>query len=294
MKKSVLIASLLFLSLCGFAQQVWTYQPGPQQGKDAFIYTLESDESFGDHPNFMASAWTNGGEFVVVRCLIDILPENVPDNIEILDAKLSLYSYDSPSNGAHSTASGSNACFLRRIVEPWSENSVTWFTQPETTTENQVVLDASSFSIQDYEDIDITAMVQDMIESDDQGRGIMIRLQTEDIYRAMVFGSSDNDDPELRPKVVITYESTLSMDDQDELEFNLFPNPAESWVRLELPGDQTGELRIWDNSGRVILSEIFQGRSQVEVDISDLSNGIYFVESITESGQGVEKLVIAR
>lgn len=294
MKFLLPLIALLSFGFSSQAQEVWTYQPGPDQGKDAFIYDLEPSENFFDHPNFMASAWTNGMQFTRVRCLIDFLPQSLPEDIQVLDARLSLYSYDSPSNGPHSNLSGSNASLLQRIVEPWEEMNVTWVNQPETTTENQVTLEASTFAIQDYEDIDITALVQDMIANPSQGHGLMIRLITEDFYRAMVFGSGDNPNPDLRPKVVITYESTLSIEDVNDLGFGLYPNPTDSQVRIKLKKASTGELRVYDISGRLVRNEYFSATAEIQTDVSELPNGLYVVKTLSEHGEATGKLMISR
>jgi len=289
---SSLVFAMIFSS--SFSQEVWIYQPDAETGKDAFIYTLEPFENLGDHPNFMASAWTNGGEPTVVRCLIDVIPEGFPEGVEIIDARLSLYSYDSPSNGPHSTISGSNATYLQRIVEPWSETEVNWMNQPETTTQNQVTLQASAFSIQDYEDIDITALVQDMMANPDQDHGLLMKLITEDYYRAMVFGSSDNDNPELWPKIEITYEAPLAVDDLNGIDFRIFPNPCDSWTRVQFQEEEVGRINVFDQMGKLLDSKGFSGSSEVLLDLSHLADGIYTLQCITENGTGSEKLVVSR
>jgi hypothetical protein len=287
---------LVFLSFGLSAQETIIYQPGPEDGKDAFIYTLEPQLNVGGHQNFMASAWTSGLTPLAVRSLIDVIPPDLPPNVNILEAKLSLYSYDSSSNGPHSTLSGSNNAVLRKIIEPWDEWTVTWENRPAATTMNQVQLPASTAAIQDYLDIDITILVQDMVDSPETGHGLLIKLATEQPYRAMVFGSSDNENPELRPKIEITYESTLSYDsDESESELELFPNPASETFHVRGKELNGGELRIYDLNGRLIESYKQLSDELLEINIAHLANGSYLVQLIYSTGiSSNHTLVIAR
>ncbi|MCZ4409133.1 DNRLRE domain-containing protein [Cryomorphaceae bacterium 1068] len=290
--------TLLFIFLCFelSAQETIIYQPGPEDGKDAFIYTLEPELNVGDHQNFMASAWTNGLTPLAVRCLIDVIPPDLPPDVNILEAKLSLYSYDSSSNGPHSTLSGSNNAVLRKIIEPWEEETVTWANRPAMTTINQVQLPASTAAIQDYLDIDITILVQEMIDNPETGHGLMIKLATEQPYRAMVFGSSDNDNPELWPKIEITYETTLSSDwGESESELTLFPNPTSEIVRVQGKELNGSELRIYDLNGRLIESYKQLSDELLEINVAHLANGSYVVQLVNSTGiSSNHTLVIAR
>ena len=61
-----------------------------------------------------------------------LLSLRFPSNLNITAAYLYLYSYDS-NNGIHSTLSFSNEAVLRRVIEPWEEDVVTWNNQPAVT-----------------------------------------------------------------------------------------------------------------------------------------------------------------
>lgn len=77
------------------------------------------------------------------------------------------------------------------------------------------------------------------------------------------------------------------------IDFSLYPNPAKGQVKIEtaLYGDL--ELRLLDVVGREVLVNQFTGRS-FTLDVSELNQGIYFVELSDESSKAktIRKLVI--
>lgn len=191
---------------CSVGTKTITLKPDASEGKDAALGDGEPNTNYGSHPEFSALAWTCGGSPCRIRSLLQFDLSDIPEGSKIIDAKLSLYSWNSPSNGSHSTQSGSNETFLQRITENWSENTVTWNSPPFVTTVNQVVLQASSNAIQHYEDIDVTDIVQDMVDDPANSYGFFFRLSTEQEFRKMIFASSDNPDAGLHPKLEIEYQ----------------------------------------------------------------------------------------
>ncbi len=75
-------------------------------------------------------------------------------------------------------------------------------------------------------------------------------------------------------------------------ESNLFPNPAYESVSIKsTPETQT--IRIIDIQGRIVRS--FQPNSSISsVPLQELSNGIYTVQRLSNTGIFVEKLIIAK
>ena len=68
-----------------------------------------------------------------------------------------------------------------------------------------VKLSASTSEMQDYKNIDVTAMIQEMINKPSENYGFMIRLVNENHYRRILFGSSDNANVKKRPKLVVDF-----------------------------------------------------------------------------------------
>jgi len=145
----------------------YTFQPGPRVGKDAILHGLDSEvnRNYGENPQVAANAWTYGGVPGTVRNLIEFDLKQIPQNAKIKKAVLSLYAweYDNKEFGQHSTLSGPNTSLLYRVTSPWNEDEVTWNKHPEYTEENHIRIPSSDFPTQNYPDIDVTPLVEDMV-----------------------------------------------------------------------------------------------------------------------------------
>jgi PKD repeat protein len=181
-------------------------QPGPEEGKDAQLWTILPDTNYGDIPKFDCSGWTHYGVPGVNRAVIDFDLSAIPAEAEVTDARLNLYFVClEPSFFGHT---GYNDAYLQLITEPWEEDVVTWNNQPASTEDFQVYLPPSTDPYQDYTDIDITEFVQKLKAQPETYHGIMLRLLDESPYRCLLFASSDySDTVEMRPKLEITYQS---------------------------------------------------------------------------------------
>jgi len=185
-------------------------QPNNVVGKDAVIWSSKPDKNSASSIDFQAMAWTWYGKNLsngVRRSLIEFDISNIPTYAVIDSAKLSLFhnSETSEPTGGHSIMKDSNSSFLQRVIEPWEENLVTWDNQPSTTTQNQVTLAKSKGIKEDYLSIDVTVIIQDMISNPKSNYGLMLKLRSEQYYRAMIFASSDHPDKNFHPKLEINY-----------------------------------------------------------------------------------------
>ena len=73
--------------------------------------------------------------------------------------------------------------------------------------------------------------------------------------------------------------------------FSFSPNPAKDMVRIS--SNDIREVRLTDNTGRVVLRQSCNGNSQVNISVAGLSHGLYMIQVI-DSKQTVQtgKLVI--
>ncbi len=152
-------------------------QPDAAAGKDAVLHGLASNANinYGNNVQFIASAWTFSSVPGVVRSVIQFDFTSIPSNATITSAKLSLYASDgSGGSPQHSTLSGPNDAWLERVTSSWSESTVTWNTQPTTTTQNRVSLPSSISPTEDYLNIDVTTLVQDMTNTGSSSTSIDI------------------------------------------------------------------------------------------------------------------------
>ena len=191
-------------------------RPGPDCGKDALVWNApgfnNANINYGDDPSIGAHAWTNTGIPDTGRSLIEFELDQIPVGALITSAYLSLYNDSSLAYcyGSHASLSGPNTGRIRRVISPWNEHLVKWFTQPSTTALHEVIVPATAGPHSNYQSIDVTALVQDMVNDPDSSFGFMLSLEDETYYRALTFASSDDVNPSMRPSLLIIYQIPAS------------------------------------------------------------------------------------
>src|SRR6185436_1717126 len=160
-----------------------TFQPGPNEGMDAVIGNCLSCgyyyTNFGSSDDFAAAAWTNGGDISDMRGLIRFDLSAIPTNATVTSAALSLYFNPISSNGDHQSLSGPNTALLQRLTSSWDEYTVTWDNQPATTSAGEVVVPQTVTNTEDRPNIDVTALVQQMVTDPATNYGLLFREETE-------------------------------------------------------------------------------------------------------------------
>jgi len=186
-------------------------QPASTAGKDSYVYKYErtgydfcANTNYDGSETHVAKAWTGSGYPRYYRTFLEFDMTTLPGNAKIDSARLDVYWPDlgvQHSGGTYSRYSIAST-YIRRVLENWSENSITWNNQPDDTTLNQVSVDAPSTGTSDFS-ANVTEIVKDMLR--DGNYGFMWRLQTEQYWRGMRFGSSDHTVSSKRPKLTINY-----------------------------------------------------------------------------------------
>jgi len=74
------------------------------------------------------------------------------------------------------------------------------------------------------------------------------------------------------------YSSNISI--AEDVSIHIFPNPAQSHLQVWIPGLQTGEIKITDISGKLLMAEKTENERTV-LDIASLANGVYVVQAQT-------------
>jgi hypothetical protein len=252
MKRIEIILLFLFLNALALYGQESTYlliintpdkidDTELEWGQEEMGGIIRQETNYGQYAQLDISAWTWNNLKGINRGLIKFNLDQLPANALIVKAELSLYHYDMVSETQPmSSLSGSNEVYLKRVTSNWSEDTVTWNTQPETTDENQVILPMSTSRTQDYIDIDVTKLINEIIVSG-ENYGFMLQLATEEYYRSMIFCSSEIEDSILRPKLVIEYRIA---DNKEALISNARKISATQ-------GDFTGHLDAGDRFGFV-------------------------------------------
>ena len=77
---------------------------------------------------------------------------------------------------------------------------------------------------------------------------------------------------------------TTGINESDRKETNIFPNPASSEIHIQFGEPVYESIDIVDVHGRKLLQINTEGSTEIETDISQLPEGIYFVNAITTDG----------
>ena len=181
-------------------------QPG-DDGQDAWIDWYEGDPSYADGNSgsidqFKCLAWTIGGVPVYSRTLIRFDGLSViPDGSSVLYAKLFLFGLSSspihlPEGNSYYPGSpyniyGPNGVNVQRIISPWDEGTVTWNTQPSSTTDDQSKIQASNAQWNYNASADVTKMVRYFLANPSANYGFLLSLINETPYHSMGFCSSE-------------------------------------------------------------------------------------------------------
>ncbi|MFH1118735.1 MAG: DNRLRE domain-containing protein [Bacteroidota bacterium] len=224
-------------------------RPGSEDGYDAEIRT-DISYPIWDNDDFIANAWTAGGNFFIQRSLIKFDLSLIPQGSIITQARLSLFC--NTTSGHHQLHSGENSSYLLRITSDWDQHQVTWDSQPSTTLEDVIILPKSQSLTQDYLDIDVTTQIMYFIQHPELNFGFMIQLVEEDLYRSMIFGSSNHLDPAKRPLIEIDYYQCIAPDTS----FSYSLDDDNKTVIFELNHDSSSIY--WWNFGNNYYSDIPQ------------------------------------
>lgn len=205
-------------------------------------YEYMANTNYGTYPMIKADEWTVSGYRTNSIGLFDFNLKMFPSNTIIKSAKLSLYAnnpqpnddYKQMSNySAGSTTYKSNACWLYRIVDPWEENTITYNIKPRVVKQNPHYLPVSESYNQNYLNIDVSQLVEDIIKNPTNSYGLMLKLDNEIKFTRMAFASSDHTNTALHPKLTLNY---------------FIDEPVYS-IPFTLIGSTTNETNNWDVQG---------------------------------------------
>jgi len=184
-----------------------TLRPGPNTGQDVYVAQQDGVSSGNVNyvPELSISEWTVGGAAYHTAAYIrfDSL-RKIPTTATVVSAKLYLYTpYSSASTPQGN--SGDNASYVDRVTGIWDESTLTYNNQPTHTTVGQAILPASTSTWGYSPVVDVTEMVSVFVAHPNKNHGFFISLITQQIYRSLIFSSSEAD-KSLRPKLVVSYE----------------------------------------------------------------------------------------
>jgi hypothetical protein len=274
-------------------QNCVTIKPDAVDGKDAFIYEKNPSTNYGNYANFISFAWTFSGTPYVGQSLIEFDISQIPSNVTITEAQISLYHNPSSSSAGQS---GINESKLKKVTSSWNESTVTWNNKPTTSSSGAIILATSTSAIQDYENIDLTAIVQDWYTNSSSNNGLMLDITTRNPLASMLFCSSDYSDSTKRPKLVVCYTNNKSnsiSSINESVDIKLFPNPAKNLITIYNTQKNFEAIRIYDSLGKWILD--FQISTGInKLDVSELPNGFYQYSMMGPSNIRSGKFIISK
>lgn len=267
------------------------------------------DISFGSNPAYLAPdslstdlgavQWTCGGNPCELRGAFQFDLSSIPAATVIQSAQLSLYANTAQANGNPSLGpmyGAANSCELLKITSPWQLSGISWSNQPAVSANDIITLTQSTASFQDYLNLDVTAIVQDWVNQPSQNYGWMIRMIGSSYYNSMIFCSSNFVDSTKHPMLRICYENTTSLPDQHSVSFNLFPNPSSDYISVQLNNHLSDvcQISLYDVTGKLARAEnlYHQNGQSIQIDISSLAKGMYFINIKTADGLSATKRFI--
>lgn len=279
--------------------QCFTLRTDAGCNADAMVWNApgfpNGNTNYGNHPSLLAHAWTNNGIEDTSRSLLYFDLSFIPQSTVIDSAFFSIYNdqLSSSNSGQHSNLSGPANALLQRVTSSWNDQTVTWMTKPSSATQNQVPLPAPTNPNQHYPNLNVTSLVQDMIDSSQSSYGFMMRLGNETNYRLLVFASGNNSNPQVFPTLNICYSPPVGVvSPESNVKFSLSPNPSSGLVIVQHNDFKKYSLIISDISGKLLYCrEQLEGKSKIHLKQLGFKNGAYIFKLQTEK-VSYNKLII--
>jgi hypothetical protein len=262
-----------------------TLRPDATHGKDSEIsdYPNNLDQNYGNYGTFASYVWSNGTIYRE-KALLQFDLSSIPTGATITDAKLDLYA-DNPTTtfgGGNPMNGNDNASYIRRITQPWNENTVTWNNQPRDTTFDQEILPTSDSGTQNYLDINVTKLVQDMLIYGNYG--FMLEPVATQPYNSMVFRTSDYPDSAYHPELRVCYSLNTQVNNAiqpDKIDIQIYPNPFRDHFTISV-GNSSESNEVEITSYNIMGQTTYKNSMQ-------LANGSVIINrrEIYNEGQGL-------
>jgi Secretion system C-terminal sorting domain len=236
----------------------------------------------------------------VNRALIHFNLTTIPANATITNAKLDLYAYGPVSSYPGHAGSNNNAV-IERVTSNWTENTVTWNTQPTSTSINQIPVNGTTNPTLDYLNINVTPVIQDIFTAP-ANNGVVLKLVTEAATNLLFFCSEDHPDNSKHPRLTVTYTCSQisSVKEKTEIIANVscYPNPTQDviYFNIESLRSGKGKIVIMDVQGKQIneISLNLENNltNHLSINTQSLKSGVYFYTIQFENEQKTGKFII--
>lgn len=276
--KKIFLSTLLLTSFISSSQTLVTFTPS-------------KDVSLGYHDNYQTANTNYNNAYQLAgyvidgtmgglnknRALVAFDLSSIPTGSTIDNATISFFSFNNYTvapltNGQQ----GNNSCYLQRVTEDWDQNVVTWNTQPNSISTDELILPQSTAAVQDYLDMDVTATVQYFVNNPNQNFGYKFGLIDETLGNNLSFHSSESTDPAKKPLLKVTYRpSTAAVINLEDPTLIISPNPVKDILSLTFSNSFNIEkIKIVDMNGKVV-KDIETSLKLDKINVSELSTGVY-------------------
>lgn len=239
----------------------------------------------GGGDTYNSSAYLNARLYPKQRSYILLPIDSIPANREVIYARLIMYLV---------SGSGTNASYLRKVTSTWTESTVTWNTQPTSTTTGQISIATNTTA--GFKTFDVTAFVKSWYANPTTNYGLLLIKQSEALsfYGAMNFASSDYTTVSQRPRLEVIFREdipTIVAEETCSGSYYLAPDFKVS-VYFEDQYTYGNESQViytlYDNRGVIIAGvdkdeNLLAGNSPV-VFVNNETNTLFFDFSATAYG----------
>jgi len=88
----------------------------------------------------------------------------------------------------------------------------------------------------------------------------------------------------------VSFATSLSIDDLDNTNFNVYPNPTQNVWKLQTNNQNITKIDLYDMLGKLVLT-ISPNTNEVKIDASSLVKGLYFARISSNNGVNTVKLI---
>lgn len=195
--------------------------PGPDNGQDSWVDSLAGGDPIylygnsGAGEEVKAAAWTMSGVPVYTRFFIrfdDLAKITAGKTIALAkiyfsglrESPIHLPQGNSCYPGSP-YGEGHNQMYVKRVTSSWDESTITWASQPSTTDANEALTRASVKHWNDDLSVDVTSLVNDMVNGSSPSYGFAFILKNEQPYNSWGFYSSEAELIRDRPLLYVVY-----------------------------------------------------------------------------------------
>jgi hypothetical protein len=88
-----------------------------------------------------------------------------------------------------------------------------------------------------------------------------------------------------KDSIVVSADTCLGTEELEVRDLSIYPNPVSGQLNIAFDSDLTfEEITLYNNGGSIVMQKAVSGVSQLSIDMSIISEGVYFLEIRTDTG----------